>query len=360
VKNPAILFVGAVLMFQAAVGFAVAADDGQALPSLEEHLGELDPLPKVHYSWPLPFDNLSDELFHQYVRLTHAASLSGEWFKPAQVDRSVAACAKVNAADPKIRASLAVNYSPWHRRFGEDLPPTDVGPPHREELDHLRNRMEMFRDLLQEANRKYDTSVEVTAILFDSERFRAKDDDTVWNEAITSKHDAAYDVVRDVFPKARIEWYSRGAVQPGSSPTGWSPARYLTLEEKGESFGCSLYRVPEIGYTRETYRRTARNARDHGYDEVTPWIALASGYRRQPDSFQEWSYNWDYDLIYSWELGREVNRAWFGVDERADRFAPWHMARVVVFYPEPFGRSPHWGQHFVSYVRGANGIKELP
>ena len=39
---------------------------------------------------------------------------------------------------------------------------------------------------------------------------------------------------------------------------------------------------------------------------------------------------------------------------------PWNKAKIAVFYPEPFGRSPHWGQHFVAYVRGANGIKELP
>ena len=152
----------------------------------------------------------------------------------------------------------------------------------------------------------------------------------------------------------------QSAIHPGASATGWSQTRYFTLKEKGKSFGCSLYRVPEIGYTRETYRRTAQNAEVHKCDEVTPWIALASGYRRQPDKFHDWSLDWNYDLVYSWQLGREVNHSWFGVPERAERFAPWNKARIAIFYPEPFGRSPHWGRHFVAYVHGANGIKELP
>lgn len=355
-----ILLAGILLSLQTDYGLTANADDAPASTRLIAQLRELEPLQKVHYSWPLPFTTLSDELLHEYVRLTHAASLSGEWFKPEQVDRSVAACKKVNATDPEIRASIAVNYSPWHRRFGKELPPTDKGPTHQAELDHLRTRMELFRDQLETANREYDADVVVTAILFDSERFRTAADDPEWNDAITEKHDAVYDVVRSIFPNARVEWYARGAIRPGASATGWSQTRYFTLDEKGESFGCSLYRVPEIGYTRETYRRTAQNAEKHEIEEVTPWIALASGYRRQPDKFHEWSLDWDYDLIYSWQLGREVNCSWFGVPERADRFAPWNKARIAIFYPEPFGRSPHWGRHFVAYVRGANVIKELP
>ena len=182
----------------------------------------------------------------------------------------------------------------------------------------------------------------------------------MWNRAITAKYDAAYDIVRAIFPNARIEWYARGAVQPGASPTGWSQANYFALDEQGETFGCSLYQVPEIGYTREIFRRTAENAKKHGCDEVTPWIALASGYRRRPDKYHEWSHDWNYDLIYSWKLGAEVNHAWFGGSERQERFAPWNKAKVAIFYPEPFGRSPHWGEHFVAYVRGAHLIKVLP
>lgn len=321
---------------------------------------ELKPLPKVHYSWPLPYKTISDEVLFEYVRLTHAASLSGEWSQEEHIDRAVAVCHRVNATKPKIPASIGVNYSVWHRRFGKDLPPTDTGPTHKAELDYLRTRMQAIQEGVKAANAKHQASVEVTAILFDSEHFHTKKDDPKWNAAITQKYNAAYDVVHEFFPKARIEWYARGAVHPGASSTGWSHSTYFTLEEKGETFGCSLYQVPEIGYTREIYRRTAENAAQHGCDEVTPWIALASGYRRQTDQYHEWSHDWNYDLIYSWQLGRELHNSWFGVPERAERFAPWNKAKIAIFYPEPFGRSPHWGQHFVAYVRGAHGIQELP
>lgn len=320
---------------------------------------ELQPLPKVHYSWPLPWKSISDDVLYEYVRVTHAASLSGEWGQQDQIDRAVEVCHRVNAAAPKMPASIGVNYSVWHRRFGKDLPPTDTGPTHQAELDYLRSRLTAIRDGLAAANHRYKADVRVSAILFDSEHFHVKPDDDVWNAAITAKYDAAYDIVHEFFPKVRIEWYARGAVQPGASPTGWSQATYFALDEKGETFGCSLYQVPEIGYTREIYRRTAANAAKHGCHEVTPWISLASGYRRQTDKYHEFSLNWNYDLIYSWQLGRELNNAWFGVPERTERFAPWNKAKIAIFYPEPFGRSKHWGQHFVAYVRGANGVQQI-
>ena len=324
-------------------------------------LRELKPLPKIHYSWPVPVDKLSSELLYEYVRLTHAISLSGEWDKSKQITQAVSICKRVNADKPKIPASIGINFSIWHRRFGKGLPPTDIGPTHQAELDYLKTRMEAMKNGLAEANRKHDAKVAITAILFDSERFRVQTDNEKWNQAITAKYNAAYETVRAVFPKARIEWYGRGAVQPSADATGWAPTRWFTLEEKGESFNCSLYQVPEILYTREIFRRTARYAKEHGCAEVTPWVALASGYRRTPNSnIHKWSYDWNYDVIYSWLLGKEINVSWFGTPERSPRYAPWNKAKVVIFYPEPFARTPHWGKHFVAYVRGAHMMKSLP
>ena len=332
------------------------ADERQLLAWLRD----LDPLPKVHYSWPVPFKTISDELLLEYARLTHAVSVSGEWSRVEDVERAVRICAQVNRDAPAIQASVGVNFSPWHRRFGKDLPPTDFGRSHQAELDYLAERLESVRLAVAEANRRFEADVAVTCVLFDSERFHVKRDDNVWNETLTAKYDAVYKIARETFLTARIEWYGRGAIQPGASSTGWSESTLFRLDEYGESFGCSLYRVPEIETTRETFRRTAENAARHDCAEVTPWIALASGYRRQTDTFHEWSLDWNYDLIYSWQLGAEINRSWYGVPERAERFAPWHKAKIAVFYPEPFGRSPHWGRHFVAYVRGAQGIKSLP
>jgi hypothetical protein len=50
---------------------------------------DLKPLSKVHYSWPLPYKSMSDDVLFEYVRLTHAASLSGEWGQPEQIECAI-------------------------------------------------------------------------------------------------------------------------------------------------------------------------------------------------------------------------------------------------------------------------------
>ena len=42
------------------------------------------------------------------------------------------------------------------------------------------------------------------------------------------------------------------------------------------------------------------------------------------------------DRVYSWQIGREVNNAWFSTDTRIERYAPWYAAEVVCFYPSVF------------------------
>lgn len=336
------------------------ADDPVPEARVLNWMRELDPLPKVHYSWPLPWKSLSEDVLFEYVRLTRAASISGEWSTQEIVERAVAVCRRVNESEVTPAASIGINFSPWHRRFGKDLPATETGPSHQAELDYFRERAEFLRSSLDAANARGTSPVEATCLMFDSERFHTRPDDSEWNRALTQKYNAIYEIARELFPDVRIEWYARGAIHPSASSSGWSEQNHFTLDERGESFGCSLYRVPEIEITRSTFRRTAAHASEHGCDQVTPWIALASGYRRQTETFHKWSYDWNYDLIYSWQLGLEINNPWFGVEERAERFAPWERAKIAIFYPEPFGRTPHWGQHFVAYVRGAHHIRTLP
>lgn len=328
---------------------------------LVEELKSLKPLPKVHYSWPLPNELLEgggDPLLLEYVRLTHAASVSGEWCTVKHVTTAVRICKAANQLTTGTKATIAINYSPWHREFDKELPPTDQGPTYHAELARFRMRLEMIRQWISDANRDYGSSVTVSAILLDSERFVVRRDDKTWNQSITNKYDDIYEIAIDVFPQVRVEWYGRG-IQESAEANGWSPFAWNTFENKAAAFSCSLYRVPEIGAMRETFRRTLDLARQHQASEVTPWVALASGYRRQVQKFHEWDEDWDYDLIYSWMLGAELNEPWYS--QRPERFAPWNVAKVVVFYPAPFNpKSPAWGKHFVAYVRGANGVKSLP
>ncbi|MCX5807665.1 MAG: hypothetical protein NT010_16620 [Proteobacteria bacterium] len=346
----------------------VYADNPSAPPQpsrdkIVEWLRELRPLPKVHYSWPLPTELLSnstDDLLKEFARLTHAISLRAESADPGEIAAAVRVCKSINDTKPSIPCTVAINYSPWHRRFGKDLPPTDFGASHEAEVKLFQSRLQFVKDALKQANSLHRGNVTLSAILLDSERFHVRQNDAQWNAAITQKHRIIYDIAKSIFPSARVEQYERGGWMPSSSSTGWMQAQWYTLEEPGDAFSLSLYRIIELADTREAFRRTVNSAAIHGVSEVTPWIALGSGMRRQTDSFHRWSDgDWDYDLVYSWQIGAEINNKWFG--DRPERFAPWHAAKVVIFFPAPFYQKfPSWPKHFVAYVRGANGLTTLP
>ncbi len=340
---------------------APAVGDQPERDQLLAWLRPLKPLQKVHYSWPIPPELLraDDPLLCEYVRLTSAISLRAENCTPIQVEAAVAVCERVNQANRTLPARLAFHYSPWTREFGKTLPPTDSGPSQQRELLRFRERMDAVRQMVAAANRRHRADVTVGAIILDCERFETRPAHAAWNAAITEKHNLIYDAVRAAFPDARVEWYNRGAIHRVEQGDGWAPSAYSTTEERGDSYACSLYQLSDIGYTRETFRRTVENARRHEVQQVTPWVALASGYRPTP-SGTSWTFDWDYDLYCSWQFGREINHPWFANPQHHARFAPWNAATIVIFYPEPFGRTPAWGRHFVAYVRGANDVKELP
>jgi hypothetical protein len=362
--NPKQSFILSARCFVAAT-FVLSALPWTSLASADEAelvkaLRSLPSLQKTHYSWAVPgqlLANPNNEVLLEYIRITHAVSIN-DWTTEQQVTVAVIACKQINEKKPKKLASIAVNYSPWHRVFPKNAPPTDMGPSHAAELERFRDRMERIRDWVEAANRKYDAQVAVSALLLDTERFHVRPGDAKWNEAIRVKYDAFFDLGKKIFPKARIEWYNRG-VMPVGTGSGWQTCNNFPLTEKADGFSCALYRIPEMVRTRETFKRTLKLAKQHGNNEVTPWVALASGYRRGSKKYQNWDRNWDYDLIYSWQMGAELNHPWFA--KHPERFGPYDTAKIVVFYPAPFyQKTPAWPKHFVAYVKGAHQIKDLP
>jgi hypothetical protein len=99
---------------------------------LESKLASLKSLPKTHYSWGVYYYQLlgdpNDMRFYHLARITHAFCVAGANIGPHQIDIAVYACAKSNKTNPGIPASIGVNLSPYHYRFGNDLPPTGGQP----------------------------------------------------------------------------------------------------------------------------------------------------------------------------------------------------------------------------------------
>lgn len=320
----------------------------------------LKPLPKTHYSWALApelFKKENNQLLNELTRIMGSISISTKWTNKNQIDRCVYLCARLNKLNLSDPYTIGINLSPWHRKFGKDLPPTDRGQTYAAELQFFKERLTLIKKWIETSNQKYQSHVQVGALMLDSERFHVQKENITWNNAIRKALDDIHRLGQDLFPKARIEWYGRG-IKRDRSPTGWSKTSLFTGQEIKAPLSCSLYTLPELQTMRETYRRTCDLADTLGIKSVTPWVALASGYQRHIIKFNKWNDNWDYDLAYSWMLGAELNIDWYS--QKPKRFAPYNRGQIVIFYPAPFAKkSPHWAKHFIAYARGATGIKDI-
>jgi hypothetical protein len=326
-------------------------------------LSKLKSLPKVHYSSPWPRELLDDpnnRLLYECARITNSVSISGRLATMVQVRTAVYTCARINKTNPDIPLTIGVNYSPYHYELDPNVPPTYRGPSYQKELDEFESRLVAIRNWIQNYNIYYKSQVKVGAVLLDMERFRVRPSDE-WNEGMREALDTIHLKTSEIYPDAYIEWFGRGMIWR-SKDSPWRKTPYFTGKEKLSSLSCSLYFVPEIERTLETYRRTVRLADELKVEDVIPYVSLASGYRRDIEEKFWYDLDWDYDVIYSYLIGRYINHPWFGrpEPERAERFAPFNRAKIVVLYPPPFDpRTPHWGKHFIAYARGARSIKDL-
>ncbi len=326
----------------------------------DSKLTALEPLPKVHYSSAIPKERIAqpyDRKAYEFCRIAHSLTVHGEYLTLTDVENCVYICERVNRLKPKIKSSIAVQLSPFHNKFGKDLPPTDRGPTYRAELDFIKLQLQKLNDYVQQGNSKYAGDVNVSAVLLDTEVFHTREADNRWNDAIREALDDVHTLVLSIFPDVSILWYGRGVGMIWGGD-GWGKSDYFTGKEIKSSLSCSLYTPPEILRVREEFRRTVELAETLDINAVIPWVSLASGYRPGLKKAQRFVMDWDYDLIYSYQLGAEINIPWYA--ERPKRYAPYDHARVVVFYPPAFDpRVKHWAKHFIAYVRGATGVSKL-
>ena len=68
------------------------------------------------------------------------------------------------------------------------------------------------------------------------------------------KYNAFYDLAKSFFPNATVDWFQRG------QPT----KRWFTLDERGDTFNCSLVRIPDEEFSREIFLGTLATALGKG------------------------------------------------------------------------------------------------
>ena len=355
----------------------------------------LPPLPKIHYSWPFPFQagacandgphpgsgcvrylndsspTYLDGFLHDYVRITGSCPLD----LATATKLEVTTCAELCASSANVPARcLALNYSPWYAMFPSN-DPTVTGAPEQAE-------MRLYTDLLSNVSlwlraSPHGHTVGVGAFLLDQEKFSASATSSLATiVALTRKCDLIFNASIAAFPDARVEWYNRGAVSEGYTygwvgPIGakgvnmqWS---HFTGRERGHSFSASIYNIRFLPSMRETYRRTVQYALQFNATGlnavggsaspgqltggVTPWLAIGCGYHLLPthncsqdqmhydEPCETFDFNSPYDPVLSWQLGSELHNltqyssAWHPGFSTADAFAPWNFSQVVCLYP---------------------------
>jgi hypothetical protein len=334
---------------------------------LLENLRQLQPLPKIHYSWGIPgalLDNRNEPLMYELARLSHSLSigtspLHNEAVLSSRVDNCVYTCARINKTNPDIPCSIALTYSPWHWKFMPNLGSPIPGEynhtiftdrTYRIEIEEFVLRMTFLKQQVDKCNQKYGTDVKISAILLDCERFSPRKNDTFWNQGMAKALDDIHIEAANLFPDARIEWYSRGmGGYTIASLSEWYS--YFTRQEKYiPTLSYAHHVVPDFEFMRQTLIKTCQLGDSLGIEDVTPWLGLAWG-RKRLVSGEVIFEAWDYDMKYSYQAGQELNDFCKGV--RAATYPPYNRVKAVILYTPFDSNIPAFGKHFVDYCKGA-------
>ena len=344
------------------------------LPPRWNPLAGLKPLPKIHHASPYCAQNPTgafsgcarnemigvnewmdseDPLQLDMARITGAVPIRAAfgvpgglypgcyfdscWHNKTEVVEAVKIAAKVNA-------SLGIYYDPWSSFWSSDpsvrgagqechIPhcdPSIEGIAQTKELSFYAGRLRNMTRWLRETNGALGSDVKVDAVIFDMELFFGCATQAQCT-GLTRKSDLFYNLSKQLLgPETLVIQYNRGTVvQPkGNShseplshdPAGpaWSEWPGYTAESLTDGYGVSLYAIPEIGSTRDAFRHTLANAQQHGVQHVVPFLAFGVGFQRTVrggngdygSGGTTLNYDWNYEYIYDWILGNELNDPW--------------------------------------------------
>ena len=182
------------------------------------------------------------------------------------------------------------------------------------ELRFFREQIAEVARLIAQTNAQLGSAVRIGAVLVDSERFYISE--AALLPALARKHDLIFNMSLEHCPPPHctIEQYNRSTIERDetlakeSSADGWVPwPGYPGCMGRGDTFGTSLYSIPEPGLTREAFRRTVANAAKCGIAHVTPWLWLGGGNYRTVSATSTGirdDFTWDYNLACASVLRR--------------------------------------------------------
>jgi hypothetical protein len=319
---------------------------------LAAKLAQLPPLPKPHFHWPIDrdrLDALTDPLVYEYTRITHSVGLSLFGLQKSHIEGAVQVCKQVNATNPAIPATIALNYSPFHY-FMRHRDPWDRDSKYDAEFELAEEYFSDARRWLADANDRYNTDVRIATLMLDTEVWYRRDpgepDAEAWNQAMSDNFNRMYDLAKSYYPDAIIEWFERGP-EYGN----WhDPA------DRGDTMSMAAYWPTNLARARALATDVHEAAQAYDVEHRFLWISLASGwvYLNTRDVWLYYS-DWDYPTSYSHRLGEYLNHP-----KHADPASEWHaLSRMdyVSLYPVYLSpESPNMPKHFRAYVAGAHGL----
>lgn len=338
-----------------------------------EVLRSLPPLPKPHHYAPSVIGYLPEwrDYTREIVRITRSSGVAGA-YGAGRTRLAVQAAVEANESEPDaIPTVLNMYWDPWLVEYrNSPHPPTDFGEQYTSGLERMRSTLLDQRAWIDDANAEFGSDIRVEQFFLEIEFWSIPlDDDGTWAAAVLRRQDECHDMVKSIFPDAKVAWYNRGDVHQKSRDNGltfYSGNRLFTGAEKGDQCTNTVYSLGRgMDPTLETMRQTIANV-DQTYGDdvpVIPFLALGAGYRFMMDNpYTKHMYRvWDYDIVDSYKMGMFINLPIYANSEgNVILGADWNRVPAVMFWPElldhKFDDEASVNirmKHFVAYCCGA-------
>ena len=308
----------------------------------------LKPLSKPHYSYGVVQTLLDDDaLMYQMIRISRTVNIYG--YHQSYIDsisKHIEMCKQINSSQYGIPCTIGITYRAWVEAedAGYDLtePPIKGSEAWNYEIGLFEDRINAIKASIDAANTEHNCDIRIGNINFETERWRTLQadgsySDEEYQQRMTDCYDIFVTTTKTLLPFTDIAWYGRGLIYWGK---GFNMLMHphWTGNEITDFLSPYFYEVGCVDETRYLLNQNHKMAIERGIG-IIPYIALGCGYARQTGINASWDWLWDYNLDYSYEIGKRV--------ANIDRI------KSVVLYPQMLDyRVESWAKHFTAYVLG--------